>query len=99
MSVYSNDTVECKRCSKKLYTSFDVQEMFYVEECWHLFCLSCIRKYIDEEFIKSGGELKCPSSKCEKTVNQYQLKVEQGLIRVFWGRRSMSKWRKKRSSA
>ena len=59
MTAFCNDTVECKKCTKKLYTSFDVQSLFYVEECWHLFCISCVRKYIDDEFLKNNMELKC----------------------------------------
>lgn len=75
MTAYSSDIVECNKCKRKLYTSFDVSSLFYVEECWHLFCLPCIRKYIDDEFVNMGGNLPCLSGNCKKTLTDYQLKV------------------------
>ena len=98
MSVYSHDTVECKKCHKKLYTSFDVESIFYVEECWHLYCLSCIRKYIDDEFVKSNGELKCPSSQCSKIVPQYEIKVLTPSRSACSERKNLTRWKRRLSS-
>lgn len=69
VTAYSQDIVACKKCSKKFYASFDANSLFYVEECWHLFCLGCIKKYIDDEFVNSGGNLNCLSKDCKKSIN------------------------------
>lgn len=54
---------------KKFYASYDANNLSYVEECWHLFCLACIKKYIDDEFVNSGGSLICPAKNCKKMIN------------------------------
>lgn len=38
--------------------------MVYIEECWHEFCLPCIKKYIEELFVKKGGDIRCPFEGC-----------------------------------
>lgn len=56
--------VVCTECNKKFYSNYDVQSLFYVEECWHLFCKPCIVKYINKEFVGQNGNLKCLSKSC-----------------------------------
>ena len=82
MAAYCQDIVECKKCHRKLYTSFDVSSLFYVEECWHLFCVPCIRKYIDDEFISKFGNLTCLADRCQKPLTDYQIKVLFCIFRV-----------------
>ena len=73
-----DDIVICKKCNRKFYSSFDVASLFYVDECWHLFCLPCVRKYIDEEFINRCGNLPCMVKGCDQTINEHQLKQLMG---------------------
>ena len=44
----SDNIVQCLKCTRKFYSSFDVASLFYVHECWHLFCLPCIKKYVND---------------------------------------------------
>lgn len=48
LSGMNSDIVRCKKCDKKFYASLDLRSLFYVEECWHVFCKSCMVKYFDE---------------------------------------------------
>lgn len=74
MSAFSQDIVVCKKCAKKFYASFDASSLFYVEECWHLFCLGCIKKYIDDEFVNRYGNFLCPAKDCKKNISEDQIK-------------------------
>ena len=64
-----DDMVQCQKCSRKFYASFDVGSLFYIHECWHLFCLPCIKKYVNEEFINNFGNLGCLAKGCKETIN------------------------------
>lgn len=74
VSAFSQDIVVCKKCTKKFYASFDASSLFYVEECWHLFCLACIKKYIDDEFVNRYGNFFCPAKDCKKNISEDQIK-------------------------
>ena len=61
--------VACTECNKKFYSNYDVQSLFYVEECWHLFCKPCIVKYINKEFVGQNGNLKCLAKSCSILIH------------------------------
>jgi hypothetical protein len=37
-------------------------------------CKFCFRNYVRNNFVKSKGELKCPSKKCKSSIYYYQIK-------------------------
>ena len=39
-----------------------------------MFCLACIKKYIDDEFINSMGNINCPAKDCKRAMNEYQIR-------------------------
>jgi hypothetical protein len=43
--------------------------------CWHTFCLPCINKYIDSDFINKCGSLKCLDSVCNTEIDSEQIKA------------------------
>ena len=55
--------MECTQCGKQFSSSYDITSLFYVEECWHLFCVGCVWKHINEKFIDTGSLMSLPAAK------------------------------------
>jgi hypothetical protein len=77
ISAYNSRIVVCKNCERKYYENIDREILFYVYDCWHVFCLPCVNKYIDLEFVNVGGSgmLKCLNDTCHKILDEDQLRV------------------------
>ena len=73
-AAYSAKIVVCGNCERKYYENFDRDILFYVYDCWHVFCMPCINKYIDSEFINQGGNLKCLKTGCNHFMIEDQLR-------------------------
>ncbi len=43
--------------------------------CWHTFCLPCVNKYINNEFVEKCGELKCLDNTCKMDIDGEQVKA------------------------
>jgi hypothetical protein len=52
----------------------DLERYTYLEDCLHPMCKFCFRNYVRNNFVKSKGELKCPSKKCKSSIYYYQIK-------------------------
>ena len=74
LAVYESKIVVCAQCERKYYENFDRDILFYVYDCWHVFCMPCINKYIDLEFINQGGNLKCLKVGCSKFMMEDQIR-------------------------
>jgi len=72
--MYETKVVRCAQCDRKYYENFDRDILFYVYDCWHVFCMPCINKYIDTEFVDKGGNLKCLQPGCSTIMMEDQLK-------------------------
>lgn len=77
MNMYETKVVKCAHCDRKYYQNFDREILFYVYDCWHVFCMPCINKYIDTEFVDKGGSLNCLKPGCSTIMMEDQL---QGLL-------------------
>ena len=47
-------------------------QLFYLEECWHLFCAGCVWKHINEKFIDLVDALSCFSNNCSEVIKEHQ---------------------------
>ena len=74
LAVYSAKIVQCGHCERKYYENFDRDMLFYVYDCWHVFCMPCINKYVNSEFINNGGNLKCLKPGCDQYMMEDQVK-------------------------
>jgi hypothetical protein len=74
LAVYDTKIVKCGHCDRKYYENIDRDILFYVYDCWHVFCMPCINKYIDSEFINQGGNLKCIKAGCSNYMMEDQIR-------------------------
>ena len=74
LAVYDTKIVKCGHCDRKYYENIDRDILFYVYDCWHVFCMPCINKYIDSEFINQGGNLKCIKGGCSNYMMEDQIR-------------------------
>lgn len=71
---YGAQIVICKGCDRKFYESYDRDMLVTLFSCWHTFCLRCVTKFIDAEFINKGGSLKCLDPACRIDIECEQIK-------------------------
>ena len=74
LAVYESKIIKCGQCDRKYYENFDRDILFYVYDCWHVFCMPCINKYIDSKFIDQGGNLRCLKVRCSNTMMEDQIR-------------------------
>ena len=75
LAYYGTSIVVCKGCDRKFYETFDRDMLITLFNCWHTFCLPCINKYIDSEFVNRGGSLKCLDPSCNLDIDSEQVRA------------------------
>lgn len=75
LACYSAKIVQCGNCEKKFYENFDRDILYYVYDCWHVFCMPCINKYVASEFVNQGGNLKCLKKSCTHYMMEDQIRA------------------------
>ena len=74
VGVYGAKIILCKGCDRKFYENMDRDILFYVFDCWHIFCLPCVNKRVQTDFVNNGGSLKCLDPKCNNMIADEQIK-------------------------
>ena len=69
------EKIACSTCKRDFPPSYDINFLFYVEECWHLFCVPCFWKNVNERFLdeENEGNLPCFNEGCKKIIKSDQL--------------------------
>ena len=73
MAFYGANMVVCKGCDRKYYETFDRDMLFSVFGCWHIFCVLCVNRYIDNEFVNQEANLKCLEKGCSQIIEADQI--------------------------
>ena len=60
---YINNTIACQFCQKNFLDN-DTEKFWYLMICFHCVCRGCLIKYIQNNYVKVKGQLKCPLPLC-----------------------------------
>lgn len=66
----AEELIECKICSEK----YLFYQIFYTEECSHMFCQNCIKLYCSNKINDGDTNIRCPEDECQKELNYYEIK-------------------------
>ena len=69
--------MKCENC-KRAIMSVDLSSLVFIEPCCHIFCMPCIKSYIEDQYVAQKGSLKC--LKCEKIIMDHQIREAVGVI-------------------
>lgn len=68
--IYSDETLNCTICME----DYEMPFMFFIDECAHSFCISCIKNYCKDKITDAVMSIKCPDKTCDKFITYQEVK-------------------------